>query len=126
VTNESATPLELNIHFPADSFAIFPSPNAWLKIVLPPDTMTMDKIPMLDYGINGWKSFLDTAFHKPTVLRRTINPKEECLFYIGMLFHEARGSARSALVLKEQEIIYNIRIGSEPASIPCGKIVFRK
>ncbi|MGH9927163.1 MAG: hypothetical protein ACRD5B_17500, partial [Nitrososphaeraceae archaeon] len=40
VINETATPLELTINFPADSFAILPSPGSYLKLFLPPDTMT--------------------------------------------------------------------------------------
>jgi hypothetical protein len=125
VINQTTTPLELSIHFPADSLTIFPSPDSYLKVFLPPDTMTINKESLYDYGLTGLKSFLDTAFGKPTMLHRIINPKEECLFYIGMLFYQARGTARSELVLKDQHLFYRIKIGSQPGLIPCGLIVFK-
>jgi hypothetical protein len=37
VVNESATPLELAIKFPAHPFTIFPSPDSHKRIFLPPD-----------------------------------------------------------------------------------------
>jgi hypothetical protein len=82
VINETAAPLELTISFPADSFEVTRSPHSYIKFFIPPDTMTMDKESLYDYGLTGLKSFLDTSFNKPTILQRTINPKEDCLFYI--------------------------------------------
>ena len=113
VINETSIPLELTINFPADSFAMLPSPDSYLKVFLPPDTMTL-------------KSFLDTGINQPTMLQRTINPKEACLFYIGVLFQGSKeGVARAGLVLKEQDLFYRINLlGS--ALIPCGQIVFKK
>lgn len=118
VINETATPLELTINFPADSFAIF-------KLFLPPDTMTLDKESLYNYGISGLRSFLDTNFNKPTMLQRTINPKEQCLFYIVTLFHQGGGVARAALTLKEQDLVYKISLGQYSALIPCGQIVLK-
>jgi len=57
VFNETATPLELTINFPADSFAILPSPDSYFKLFLPPDTMKLDKKSKYDYGVTGLKSF---------------------------------------------------------------------
>ena len=129
VINETATPLELTINFPADSFAILPSPDSYLKLFLPPDTMTLDKESLSDYGVTGLKSFLDTAFNKPTMLQRTINPKEECLFYIALVFHRCLidGAVRAGLVLKGQDLFYRISIVPQidSALIPCGQIVFK-
>ena len=105
VINETATPLELTINFPADSFAMVPSSDSYLKIFLPTDTMTIDKETLYSYGVTGLESLLDTCFNKPTMLQRTINPKEECLFYIGVLFlGESQGAARAGLVLKDQKL----------------------
>lgn len=126
VINETATPLELTINFPADSFAIFPSPASYLKLFLPPDKMTLDKQSLYNYGITGLKSFLDTGFNKPTMLQKTINPNDECLFYIAALSYQAGGTSRAGLVLKGQDLFYRISI--EPlgtALIPCGQIVFK-
>lgn len=107
VINESATQLELAIKFPANPFTIFPSPESHIRIFLPSDTMTLDKIPLGDYGLN-LQSFLDAGFDKPGKLQRTINPKEEFLFYIPVLFYQARGSARAALVLKGQDLFLKL------------------
>lgn len=131
VINETATPLELTINFPADSFATGEGGDVYLKLFLPPDTMTLDKEPLYGYGVTSLESFLD--FNKPTMLQRTINPKEECLFYIGAVFYQARGTAwkeqsrggnRAELVLKDQDLFY--RMFPQIDSLPCGHITFKK
>lgn len=122
VINETATPLELTINFPADSFATFRSPDSYLKVFLPLDTMTMGKEGLYAYGATGLKSFLDTGLNKPTLLQRTINPKEACLFYIGLLDYQGFNIARAELVLKGRDVFYNVG-GIE---IPCGQIAFKK
>ena len=125
VINETATPLELTINFPADSFEVPRSPHSYIKLFLPPDTMTLDKESLYDYGLTGLKSFLDTSFNKPTMLQRTINPKEECLFYIVRLANVGyNGAVRAGLVLQEQDLFY--RINMLDSLIPCGHIVFKK
>lgn len=124
IINEAATPLKLIIKFSTDSFPVLPSPDSYLKVFLPPDTMTLDKVPLYDYGLTGLISFLDTDFNKPTMLQRTINPNEECLFYIGMLLYQASGTVRTGLVLKEQSLFYRINL-LDSALIPCGQIVFK-
>jgi hypothetical protein len=125
VINETTTPLELKIIFPAT----LPSPYSHIKIFLPSDTMTIDKESLYNYGITGLKTFLDTDFSN-TTLERTINPKEENLFYIVLLspLYHVGGTVRTRLVLKEQDLFYRISIlppfGS--ALIPCGQIVLKK
>jgi hypothetical protein len=122
VINETTTPLELSISFPA---AILPLPDSYFKLFLPPDTMTLDKVSLYDYGATGLKSFLDTGINYPTMLQRTINPKEDCVFYIGALFDHANGVARAELVLKEQDLFYRINL-LDATIIPCGRIAFKK
>lgn len=131
IINETATPLELTINLPADSFPTSEGGNVYLKLFLPPDTMTLDKESLSNYGVTGLESFLD--FNKPTMFQRTINPKEECLFYIGTVFYQARGTVwkdqsrggnRAELVIKGQDLFYSMipQIGS----LPCGHIIFKK
>jgi hypothetical protein len=93
--NQTAKPLELIINIP-DSTAIFPdsliilsSPNAYIKLFLPPDTMNFDEISWYNHG--GLKPFLDTSVHKAAMLQRTIHPQEEFTFYIGALYYLTRG-----------------------------------
>jgi hypothetical protein len=121
VINETSTPLELTINFPADSFATPLLPDSYFRVFLPQDTMTLDKETLYNYGATGLKSFLDTALNKPTMLQRIISPKDACLFYIGALYHQGSGPARAELVLKGQDVYYRI-CGIE---IPCGRIVFK-
>ena len=130
VINESATPLQLSITFPADPFTIFPSPDEHIRIFLPPDTMTVDKIPLYSYGLTNLQSSLDAGFDKPSMLQKTINSKEEYLFYIPVLIYESRerSSARAALVLKGQDLFFRISMTPDvdSALIPCGQLVFKK
>jgi hypothetical protein len=129
VINETATPLKLTINFPADSFKIPPSPDAYLKLFVPPDDpMTLDKESLYDYGSKFLKSLLDTGINKPTSLQRTINPKEEYFFYTGALSYKSGGMVRAGLVLKDQELFYRIGIipHFDSALFPCGHIVFKK
>jgi hypothetical protein len=124
VINETATPLELTINFPADSFAILASPDSYLKVFLPSDSMTIDKETLYSYGITGLKSFLDTGLNKPTMVKRTIAPKEAYLFYTGILMGSG-GVTRAGFALKGQDLFYRINLlGS--TLIPCGQIVSKK
>ena len=93
---------------------------------MPLDTMKPEKESMFDYGITNLKYSLDKNFFKPTNWVKTIKPKEERLFYIAMLFYYTTGSARTELVLKEQKLFYNIKVGSEQVQIPCGEMAIVK
>jgi hypothetical protein len=124
VINETAVPLDLTVNFPADSFAISSLSGSYLKVFLPSDTMTLDKVQLYDYGLTGLESFLDANFNKPTMLQRTINSKEEWIFYIGILIHQASGTIRTELVAKERSLFYRINL-LESTLIPCGQIVLR-
>lgn len=130
VINETDTPLELIINFPADSFAIPPLPDSYLKLYVLPDTMTYEKLTFYNHGVSttDLKSFLDTGLNKPTMLQRTINPKEECFFHIVALSFQSGGMVRAGLVLKEQDLFYRISIipHFDSALFPCGQIVFKK
>ena len=118
IINETSTALALTITFPADSFPMSPSEDSYLKVFLPPDTMTLAKEGLHNYGATELNSFLDRGVHKSTGLEKTINPKEACLFYIGGLLHNTSLPARAELFLKGQDLFY--RIGG--MEIPCGHI----
>ncbi len=122
VINETSTPFELKINLPSDSFAIAAAPNLYLKLFLPPDTMTDDKESLYDFGIKNLNFFLDTGFNKPTTFQRTIYPKEECLFYIGA---SPGAGCRAGFVLKGQDLFYRINLIPD-LLIPCGQIVIKK
>lgn len=127
--NQTPSPIDFTINFPADSFSISPSPQSYFKLFLPSDTMTIEKEPSYDHGATGLKSFMDTGLNKSTSLQRTINPKEEYLFYVGMLMKMPdNGPVRTGLVLKEGDLFYRVSITGQldSALIPCGHIVFKK
>ena len=111
-----------------DSFAVPDSPGGYIKLFLPPDSMTAHKESLYDYGLTGLKSFLDTSFYKPTKLQRTIHPKEGYSFYIAYITARGEvafnGAVRAGLVLKGQELFY--KINWPDSLIPCGRIVFKK
>lgn len=127
VVNETEAPLELTIHFSADSIPIPHSPDTFVKLFLPPDTMTHAKQSVFDYGVAPLKSF-----DQPTRFQRTIKPKEECLFNIIAIYYQTiatpenrdRGGNRAELILKGKDLFYRI----PPAIdwLPCGQIVSKR
>ncbi|MCK0189843.1 hypothetical protein [Arenibacter sp. F20364] len=126
IINETTLPLELNINFPADSFAIFTPPDSYLKLFLPTETVSFDKLSKFNYGLTELKSYFDDNFNKPTILKKTINPNEEHIFYIIVLSYQAGGTPRGGLILKGQDLYYRMSI--EPNGygiIPCGQITFK-
>ncbi|MGS2740879.1 hypothetical protein [Sinomicrobium sp. M5D2P17] len=126
IINETTTPLELNINFPADSFAISAPSDLYVKLLLPTHTMAFDKLSMYNYGLTGLKSYLDANFNKATLLQKTIKPNEEHMFYIVALSYPEGRAQRAAIILKEQELYYRINIADHGSvEIPCGKIAFK-
>jgi hypothetical protein len=126
VVNGTGSPVELTVRFPADSI---PSPNAYVKLFLLPDTMTLEKVALYDYGVTDLRSFLNAGFHEPTMLRRTIAPHESCGFYVAALSSRPGGTVRAGLVKKERDLFYRIT-GITPeldhTLTPCGHITFKE
>ena len=118
IINETVNSLELTIDFPSDSFEIPSSSGNYMKLLLPSDTITIDKEPLYDYGLTI-KSFLDNNRDKSSSLKRTINPKDSSAFYVVTLSnHGVNGTLRTGLSLKEQNLFYRIN----DKEIHCGKI----
>ncbi len=129
--NETDNPLELKIDFPVDSFEVPSLPGKYFKILVPPDTMTLDKLPLYTYGLTDLESFLDNSIHKQSSSKRTINPKESSGFYVVMLclIEGAHGTMRTGLSLKGQNLFYRIKIDGSKSNtksidkeINCGSI----
>ena len=126
ITNETINSFELKIDFPIDSFEIPPSSGNYMKLLLPSDTMTLDKASLSDYGL-AIKSFLDTGIDKSNSLKRTVNPKESTAFYVVTLSTlgvggTLHGTLRTGLSLKGQNLFYRIN----DKEIPCGSIDLTK
>jgi hypothetical protein len=110
IINETDNQLELKFDFPINSYEISNLPGKYVKVLLPADTMTLDKISLFNYGQTDVESFLDNNIHKPSSLKRTINPKESSGFYFLMLIltEGATGMTRTGLSLKGQDLFYKI------------------
>ena len=109
IINETEKPLELNIDLPEHSYEVPTLPGKYFKIFIPSDTMTLDKEQLQDYGMKDIKSFLDNNIHKPSYLRRTIDPKESSGFYVIILFEKGvSGPSRTGLYLKGQKLFYKV------------------
>ena len=130
IINETFDPLELTIDFPLDSFEFPLSSGNYMKLLIPSDTMTLDKVSLSDYGL-PIKSFLDTGINKSYSLKRTINPKESTAFYVVTLSnHGSGGILRTGLSLKGQNFFYKISCYSntpdlslmDEKEINCGSI----
>ncbi|MEI9810752.1 MAG: hypothetical protein WDO16_24355 [Bacteroidota bacterium] len=133
IINETDNPFELTIDFSGDSyelpFSVGSSVDNYRKIILLSDTMTRDKEDLFNYGLTDLDSFLVNSIHKPSSLKRTINPKESSGFYVVMLFikpksgwqkvkGDGNGYTRAGFSLKGQNLFYTVN-GKE---IHCGKI----
>ena len=108
IINETDNPLEFKIDLPINSYAISNFPGKHFQILVPDDTITLDKVPLINQ--TNLKSFLDNKIHKPSSFKRTINPKASSGFYFVMLIStlEATGMTRTELSLKGQDIFYKI------------------
>lgn len=127
VFNETETPLELTINFSADSIPIPHSPDTFVKLFLPSDTMTIGKESLIGYGVTELESF-----DKPTKFQKTISPNEECLFYVVALFYQTRAAAqnqprggnRAELVLKGHNLFYSML--PQIDSLSSGQIISKR
>lgn len=127
VFNETGNPIEMTVNFSADSIPIPDSPDTFVKLFLPPDTMTLDKLSLFSYGVTSLESF-----ELPTQFNKKLYPKEDCLFYVVAIFYQTkadawnqeRGGSRAELVLNGQDLFY--RMLPQIDLLPCGRIIFNQ
>jgi hypothetical protein len=131
IINETDNSLELKINFPLNSYEVPSLLGKYYKILIPSDTMTLEKAPLFLYGLTNLESFLDKNIHKESMLKRTINPKESSGFYVVMLCltEGAHGTLRTELNLKEDNLFYRVKVDgsnsndkSKDKEIRCGNI----
>jgi hypothetical protein len=109
IINETEKALELKIDLPVHSYEVPTLPGKYFKILIPSDTMTLDKEPLQDYGMKDLNSFLDNSIDKPSYLKRTINPNKSSGFYVVILFDNGVfGPTRTGLSIKGQNLFYKI------------------
>ena len=104
--------------FQVESYELPSSPGRYFKVVIPSDTMTLDKESLFNYGID-LEFFLNNNLHKPSSLQSTIMPKGFNSFYVIVLFNKGvDGVLRTGLSINEQKLFYRIN----DKDIHCGKI----
>ncbi len=127
ITNETESPLEIELNFSSDSIPIPDSPGTYMKLFLPSDTMTMDKQNLFSYGITELE-----FSNRPKKLKRRIGPNDDFLFYVVAFFYQTekdkwqqgRGGNRAELVLNGDELYY--KIPPQEPSLFCGRITLIK
>lgn len=112
IINETDNSLELNINVPTNSYEIPSLPDKFYKIVIPSDTITVEKAPLFLYGLKNLESLFHKKIHEKSSLKRTIKPKESNGFYIVILClsEGAKGTLRTELILKQENIFYRIKV----------------
>jgi hypothetical protein len=124
MSNQSATPIELKLKFPDVTF--FKPPESYVKIVLPKETMSIEKIKLFDYGLTNLQSLLNDESNQLSILKKKIGPKEDYFFYVTVFIHiDGSGSARAKFQLKDKDLFYKFSMGSDTTLIPCGSIDFK-
>lgn len=130
--NEMDHPVDLDIDFPTDSLEFPDSSGAFIKLFIPPDSVTAERVSQYDYGISV-QSFLDTAGNNSSSLKRTIHPNQSTAFYVVMVASKGvDGALRTGLSIKGQDLFYKIAAHSGKPEHPilgekeinCGRIIF--
>ena len=131
IMNQTDNTLELNINFPLNSYDVPSLPGKYYEILIPSDTMTIEKSPLYLYGLTNFETFLNNNIHKESNLKRTINSKESTGFYVVMLClsEGAHGTMRTELNLEEENLFYKVKVDgsntnnkSSDKQIRCGNI----
>jgi hypothetical protein len=122
--NQSATPIELKLKFPDVTF--FKPPESYVKIVLPKETMSIEKNQLFDYGLTNLQSLLNDESNQFSILKKKIGPKEDYFFYVTVFIHiDWSGSARAKFQLTNKDLFYKFSMGSDTTLIPCGSLDFK-
>jgi len=124
MSNQSATPINLKVKFPDVTF--FKPPESYVKIVLPKESMKIEKEQLFDYGLTNLQSLLNDESNQLSILKKKIGPKEDYFFYVTVFIHiDGSGSARAKFQLKDKDLFYKFSMGSDTTLIPCGSIDFK-
>ena len=124
MSNQSATPIELKLKFPDVTF--FKPPESYVKIVLPKESMNIEKEQLFDYGLTNLQSLLNDESNQISILKKKIGPKEDYFFYVTVFIHiDGRGAARAKFQLKNKDLFYEFSMGSDTTLIPCGRLDFK-
>jgi len=122
IINQTPTSLDVAIEFPADSFELPAASGNYIRLLIPPDTLTPAKEPLADYGL-AVQPFLDQHVRTPTALRRTIRPTDSSAFYVVTLATRGvGGTLRTGFSLEHPNLVYRVN----EQAIPGGKMDLKK
>lgn len=109
VSNESQAPLKLKIEFPADSFQLPSDSSIQFNLLLPSETMTAEKIPLIDYGLENLNSVLDSGIGESSASVTILEPKSSHMFYTLALSNKGvNGVVRAGFRLDQQKVLFQI------------------
>jgi hypothetical protein len=124
VINQSATQVELQVKFPAVTY--FKSPESYIHILLPRETMNQEKVQLFDYGLTNLQSIINDETNQISFLKKKITPKVDYFFYVTVFIHiDLSGPARAKFEVKDKNLFYKISLGSDTTLIPCGSLTFK-
>ena len=72
MSNQSATPIELKLKFPDVTF--FKPPESYVKIVLPKESMNIEKEQLFDYGLTNLQSLINDESNQLSILKKKDRP----------------------------------------------------
>ncbi len=132
IINATDDALVLHIDLSAEAHPIINVPGAYFQILVPEDTMTLDRMDLPTYGLEGIPTWLDAHRLRPSAFERTIRPHEASGLYFILLIsvEEATGMTRTSLLLRGQDLVYQMKRYSatkpvtflEEREFPCGRI----
>ena len=68
MSNQSSTPIELKVKFPEVTF--FKSADSYINIVLPKESMNIEKEHLFDYGLTNLQSLLNDESNQLGILQK--------------------------------------------------------
>lgn len=153
VLNDSTVPAELTMDLPGGPVALLPDTSTFISVFLFPDEICPDTAQdVINFGITEAEAFIRARSSGNTSLRTTVQPGEDHLLYIGVIFppHDLGGLGRAELFMngrtpsasffpkgsapvgtrKPEDLDLILGIAIDPprhyAMVPGGRIVFTK
>ncbi len=125
ITNLGKATITLYMSFPGEDI-IFPEvPDSYCRLYIMPDTMSEKKIRRYNYGLTGFKSFLDAHYDEKSRKEIKIDAGHTEYFLVGILMHaQQNGATRTGLTATGKQLHYWIEVGGEGrVEFDCGEII---
>lgn len=134
IINDTIVPIGLMLDLPGDSVPVQPGFQRSFRLFLFPEVLTSDQLAYeYNFGIRDVKSYLDTALHKPSGMKITLQPGEDQVLYFGTVF-SAPGAARAKLFVRDPassgakdqvDLLLDLDLPFSDTLISCGQVVFK-